>query len=64
MAYSYCLQKLWQLSLSLFVGLLVLLDMVRMSYGYPTYFKPSKWNHAHATYYGDDTASATMGKYL
>ncbi|KAL2902280.1 putative expansin-A30 [Bienertia sinuspersici] len=35
--------------------------MVRLSNGYPTKFKPSRWNIAHATFYGDDTASETMG---
>jgi hypothetical protein len=25
-------------------------------------FQPSSWTLAHATFYGDETASATMGK--
>jgi len=27
-------------------------------------FQPSQWTLAHATFYGDETASATMGKLL
>lgn len=30
-------------------------------YSSPTSFKPSPWYGAHATFYGDDTASETMG---
>jgi len=26
-------------------------------------FRPSKWSLAHATFYGDETASETMGIY-
>lgn len=57
------LQKSWRLSL--FCSLMVLLGMVRLSTGYATtHFKPSRWNSAHATFYGDDSASETMGKLL
>jgi hypothetical protein len=27
-------------------------------------FRPSKWSLAHATFYGDETASETMGIYI
>jgi hypothetical protein len=27
-------------------------------------FRPSKWSLAHATFYGDETASETMGIYF
>jgi len=27
-------------------------------------FQPSQWTQAHATFYGDETASATMGTYM
>jgi len=27
-------------------------------------FRPSQWALAHATFYGDETASATMGTYF
>jgi len=27
-------------------------------------FRPSQWALAHATFYGDETASATMGIYV
>lgn len=27
-------------------------------------FRPSQWTLAHATFYGDETASATMGIYI
>lgn len=27
-------------------------------------FRPSRWSLAHATFYGDETASETMGIYV
>jgi hypothetical protein len=27
-------------------------------------FQPSQWTFAHATFYGDETASATMGTFF
>ncbi|XP_010676597.1 expansin-A7 [Beta vulgaris subsp. vulgaris] len=55
------LQSSWKISLYFSVGFFVLLEMVRFSNGYPTYFKPTQWKIAHATFYGDESASATMG---
>ncbi|XP_021735776.1 expansin-A7-like [Chenopodium quinoa] len=46
---------------SLLFSVVVVLGMARLSNGYATYFKPSKWKYAHATFYGDDSASETMG---
>ncbi|RZC73101.1 hypothetical protein C5167_048582 [Papaver somniferum] len=31
------------------------------SYGSVAHFRPTTWKHAHVTYYGDGTASGTMG---
>lgn len=32
--------------------------------GYAPVYQPSPWSLAHATFYGDETASATMGMWL
>lgn len=45
---------------SLFLVGLVLLSSVRSSVGVG-YFTPTAWSLAHATFYGDESASATMG---
>ena len=28
------------------------------------YYRPSPWRYAHATFYGDETGSETMGTYV
>jgi len=47
-------QRSWRFSNFLLVVLWVLLGMVRLSHGSVSYFKPSKWTLAHATFYGDE----------
>ncbi|XP_060178466.1 expansin-A7 [Lycium barbarum] len=52
----------WSLTIFLIVATLALIDRA-MAGGYaaPSGFKATPWKLAHATFYGDETASATMG---
>ncbi|GAB2274044.1 Putative expansin-A30 [Dionaea muscipula] len=42
------------------VEILILSSVAKLTVGVG-YFKPTSWSPAHATFYGDETASATMG---
>lgn len=56
----------WSFSLFLIVFTSAMFTGKSMAAGYgkarvPTGFRPSQWSLAHATFYGDETASETMG---
>lgn len=53
--YQYC---------SLFITITLMLTIIGKPALVVGTFQPSQWTLAHATFYGDETASATMGKLL
>lgn len=54
----------WSLSLFLTIGWIVMTFIISKSTveAYAPVYRPSPWALAHATFYGDESASATMGK--
>lgn len=54
----------WNLTIFLVVATLAFIDRARGGgYGTPSGFQATPWKLAHATFYGDETASATMGAF-
>lgn len=47
---------------SLFFLILAVIEKARAGY-YAPVFRPTAWQLAHATFYGDETASETMGEF-
>ena len=62
------MKKFGSLGFMVLVCAMMMRSMVVDAYGSSSYtpvaaYKPSSWKNAHATFYGDETASETMGKY-
>ena len=65
---GHLIKKFGSLRFVVLVFVMMMGSMVVDAYSSSSYtsmaaYKPSTWKSAHATFYGDETASETMGKY-